>query len=110
MFYDGEQARFGFGTRLLACQRPALRDPLFADPPAIYESAPLLHRLGSAIAAPALSMRARRDFVRMVRLGAVNLTSVFVVACRSVLADAPRAIGGRAAFDGVCLLCSNQKK
>jgi hypothetical protein len=83
---------------------------LVADPSAIHESAPLLHALGRTIAAPALGMRAWCDFVRMVRLGSVSLPCVFVVGCRSVGADAALSISGRAAFGGICLLCSQEKK
>jgi hypothetical protein len=45
---------------------------LVADPSAVYESAPRLDGLGRTIAAPALGMRARRDFARMVRLCSVS--------------------------------------
>jgi hypothetical protein len=83
---------------------------LVADPSAIYESTPRLRGLSCTIAAPALSMRARRDFVRMVRLCSVSHPGVFVVGCRSVRADAARSVGGRAAFGGICLLCSQEKK
>src|SRR3954453_3022276 len=94
-------------------QRPALtRDylELVADPPAIYESTSRLHGLGRTIAAPALRMRAWYDFVGMVRLRSVCHPRVFVVGCRSVRADAAGSVGGRAAFGGICLLCSQEEK
>src|ERR1700719_3524456 len=81
---------------------------LVADPPAIDESAPRLHRLGCTIAAPALHIRARCDLVRMVWLCRVNLPSVFVVACRSIGADAAGSVGGRSTLGGICLLCSHE--
>src|SRR5271166_577063 len=90
---------------------------LVANPLAIDESAPLLHRLGRTVAAPALNMRARRDFVRVVvvRLCGMNLAGVFVVGSRSVGADAHRAVGRGAAGTvggrvarGICVLGSQE--
>jgi hypothetical protein len=75
---------------------------LFADLFAINESAPGLHGLGG--------VRPWCDFVRMIWLYGVDFPAVFVVARRSVGADAALLISGRAALGGICLLCSQEKK
>jgi hypothetical protein len=81
-----------------------------ANPSTIDKSTPRLHGLGCAIAAPALNIRTRCRFGRMVRLCGMNLPGVFVVGCRSVGADAAGSVSGRPALGGICFLCSHEQK
>jgi hypothetical protein len=80
------------------------------DPLTVHVGTSRFYGLGRAVAATALNIPARGDFVRMVRPCGMGLPGIFVVACRSVGADAAGSVRGRSALGGVCLLRSQEQK